>query len=178
MNEVMTLAEDEKLSIWYQDTDSMRINYEELDLLEKAFKIEYNRDLIGTDMCQFHIDFDLDGACGEIYSTESYFLAKKVYLDNLESINKDSDIINGDHIRLKSVPTSCIKFTAKNMNMTPMHLYKHLFGKNNKIQFDLTQNGQNCGFKYNTDMSVRSYNPNEFCREIGFSPDIERIEIF
>ena len=50
--------------------------------------------------------------------------------------------------------------------------------KKNKIQFDLTQNGQNCGFKYNTDMSVRSYNPNEFTREIGFSPDIERIEIF
>ena len=63
------------------------------------------------------------------------------------------------------------------MNMTPMHLYKHLFCKNNKIQVDLTQNCKNCGFKYNTDMSVRSYNPNEFCRGIGFGPDIERIEI-
>ena len=129
MNEVMTLAEDEKLSIWYQDTDSMHINYEEVDLLEKAFKMKYNRYLIGTDMSQFHIDFDLEGSCGEIYSTESYFLAKKVDLGNLESINKDNDIINGDHIRLKSVPTSCTKFTAKNTNTTPMDLHKHFFGK-------------------------------------------------
>ena len=35
MNEVMTLADDEQLSIWYQDTDSMHINYEEVDVLEK-----------------------------------------------------------------------------------------------------------------------------------------------
>ena len=77
MNEVMTLAEDEGLNIWYQDTDSMHINYEEVELLALAFKSKYNRDLIGEDMSQFHIDFDLDGACGEIYSTESYFLAKK-----------------------------------------------------------------------------------------------------
>ena len=32
-------------------------------------------------MLQFRIDFDLDGACGDIYSTESYFLAKQVYID-------------------------------------------------------------------------------------------------
>ena len=38
MNEVMTLAEDEGLNIWYQDTDSMRINYEEVELLALAFK--------------------------------------------------------------------------------------------------------------------------------------------
>ena len=30
MNEVMTLAEDNKLNIWYQDTDSMHINYEDV----------------------------------------------------------------------------------------------------------------------------------------------------
>ena len=64
------------------------------------------------------------------------------------------------------------------MNTTPMDLYKHLFGKNNETQFDLTENGQNCGFKSNTDMSVRSYISNEFNREIGFNPDTERIEIF
>ena len=35
MNEVMTLAEDEGLKIWYQDTDSIHINYEDVDILEK-----------------------------------------------------------------------------------------------------------------------------------------------
>ena len=92
MNEVMTLAEDEGLNIWYQDTYSMHINYEQVELLALAFKNKYNRDLIGEDMSQFHIDFDLDGACGEIYSTESYFLAKKVYIDKLESVDKNNDV--------------------------------------------------------------------------------------
>ena len=85
INEVMTLSEDEGLSIWYHDTDGMHINYEEVELLALAFKNKYNRDLIGEDMAQFHIDFDLDGAAEKadiyiyiyIYSTESYVLAKQ-----------------------------------------------------------------------------------------------------
>ena len=33
MNEVMCLAEDLGLNIYYQDTDSMHINYEEVEIL-------------------------------------------------------------------------------------------------------------------------------------------------
>ena len=177
MNEVMTLAEDEGLNIWYQDTDSMHINYEEVNLLACAFKAKYDRDLIGEEMSQFHIDFDLEGACSEIYSTESYFLAKKVYIDKLESVDKNGDTITGDHIRLKSVPTTCIKNTSNNMNIQPMDIYKHLYGEGKQILFDLTENGKNCGFKYEADMSVRSYEANEFTRAITFPTNIERIEI-
>ena len=104
----------------------MHINYEEVELLALAFKSNYNRDLIGEDMSQFHIDFDLDGARGELYSTESYFLAKKYILINWKVLIKNNDVITGDHIRLKSVPTSCINHTSKNMEMSPMSIYKHL----------------------------------------------------
>jgi len=38
MNEVITLAENEGLSIWFQDTDSVHINYEEVKILENKFK--------------------------------------------------------------------------------------------------------------------------------------------
>ena len=34
-------------------------------------------EFIGEDMLQFHIQFDVEGGCGDIYSIESYFLAKK-----------------------------------------------------------------------------------------------------
>ena len=107
MNEVMTLAEDKQLNIWYQDTDSMHINYEDVEVLAKEFKYKYNRDLIGNDMGSFHVDFDLEGAEKEIYSIESYFIAKKVYIDILESKDKDNNIINGAHMRLKAVPKTC-----------------------------------------------------------------------
>ena len=42
---------------------------------------------------------------------------------------------------------------------------------------ELTENGKNCGFKYEKDMSVRSYEENEFTRTITFPTNIERIEI-
>ena len=125
----MTLAEDLGLSIWYQYTDSMHINYEEVELLAKEFKNKYNRDLIGDEMSQFHIDFDLDGACGEIYSTESYFLAKKVYIDKLESVDENGNTITCDHIRLKRVPTSGIKHTSNIMHIQPMYIYSHIYHK-------------------------------------------------
>ena len=80
----MALTEDEGLNIWYQDTDSMHINYEEVEILAAASKKKYNRDLIGEDMLQIHTDFDLEWACGDIHSTESHFLANKVCIDNLE----------------------------------------------------------------------------------------------
>ena len=71
MNEVMVLADDNKLNIWYQDTDSMHINYEEVETLAKLFKEKYNRELIGNGMGQFHIDFDMLNANEEIYSIQS-----------------------------------------------------------------------------------------------------------
>ena len=184
MNEVMTLAEDFKLSIYYQDTDSMHINYEDVEILSKEFKNKYNRDLIGEDMSQFHVDFDMFDEDGEkikglkdIYAKECYFIAKKVYIDKLESIDNNGYIINSDHIRMKSVPTSCIKFTAQENELQPMDLYKQLFN-GAKIHFDLTEGGANCGFKYERDLTVRSYEESEFTRCIGFSEDVERIEVF
>lgn len=177
MNEVMTLAEDLKLSIYYQDTDSMHINYEEVDVLAKEFKLKYNRELIGEDMGSFHVDFDMDGASGEIYAKESYFIAKKVYIDILESTNKDGETINSDHIRMKSVPTSCIKYTSQDKKLQPLELYKQLYN-GTSINFDLTEGGNNCGFKYERDLTVRSYEESEFNRCIGFSNDVERIQVF
>ena len=58
-----------------------------------------------------------------------------------------------------------------------MDIYKHLYGDGKHVQFDLTENGKNCYFKYEKDMSVRSYEENEFTRTITFPTNIERIEI-
>ena len=144
MNEVLCLAEDLSLSIHYQDTDSMHINYEEVDVLAKEFKNnEYNRELIGDDMGSFHVDFDMDGASGEICAKENYFIAKKVYLDILESVDENNNIMNENHIRMKSVPTTCIKYTSREQGIQPLDLYQQLYN-GTKINFDLTEGGTNC----------------------------------
>ena len=98
-------------------------------------------------MGSFHVDFDMDGASGDIYAKESYFIAKKVYIDVLESVDKDGLNINSDHIRMKSIPTSCIKYTSTEQQLKPLDLYKTLYN-GNSINFDLTEKCRNCGFKY------------------------------
>ena len=127
-------------------------------------------------MSQFHVDFDMPSACGDIYSKGNYFIAKKVYIDKLESVDKDGNTTDADHIRMKSIPTDCIKYTSKQNGLQPIDLYKQLFN-GIKINFDLTQGGECCGFKYERDMSVRSYNDNEFNRCIGFTTDVEKVEV-
>jgi len=41
MNEVMCLAEDEGVDIYYQDTDSMHLNDCDIDKLSSSFKSRY-----------------------------------------------------------------------------------------------------------------------------------------
>ena len=64
-------------------------------------------------MGQFHIDFEMDGAEDDIYAVECYFLWKKVYYDKLDSKDKKGNTISPDHIRMRGIPTPCIKYKAK-----------------------------------------------------------------
>ena len=59
MNEVMCLAEDMKIKINYQDTDSMHIESDKIEGLAKQYFVRYGRELIGKSMGQFHSDFSL-----------------------------------------------------------------------------------------------------------------------
>ena len=61
--------------------------------------------------------------------------------------------------------------------MSPLDLYKYLYKPNINVVFDLTEDGKNCGFRFEKDMTVRSYHDGEFHREIGFPADTERVEI-
>lgn len=103
MNEVFDVANTNGLPIYYQDTDSMHIDLENVSKLEKAYKEEYGRELNGKQLGQFHTDFSLKGAKGEIYASKSIFLGKKSYLDVLESVDEKGNKITGHHIRLKGV---------------------------------------------------------------------------
>jgi hypothetical protein len=101
----------------------------------------------------------------------------KKSLGKLESVDGNGNKINDYHVRLKSVPSSCREHTCKMLECDPLELYKRLYKPGQNIEFDLTQGGKMCGFKYNTDMSVRSYNTGEFIRNISMPVDVERIDI-
>lgn len=164
MNEVMTLAEDNQIEIFYQDTDSMHLYEETIDKLSKLFLDKYNRTLIGKSLGQFHSDFKMPG-CKNIYSTKAIFLGKKSYIDELKGTNKKGELETGYHIRLKGIPNSCILYKCKQLDITPYELYNRMY-EGEKISFDLTQDGTKANFKFNKDYSVET--ETIFTREICF----------
>ena len=128
MNEVMCLAEHLDIKIFYQDTDSMHIEKSRLNDLVAAYNKEYNRELIGSNLGQFHSDFD--ELTGDVYATKSIFLGKKAYIDMLENDKGEHSV----HYRMKGVPLKCIKYYAL-MNFTNMTLdqYKSIDSKQERI---------------------------------------------
>ena len=113
MNELFDVANDLKKPIYYTDTDSLHCNFVDIPEIETEYEKRYDKVLTGTALEQFHTDFALDGACGEIYATKSIFLGKKSYIDVLESKDKNGDIITGHHIRLKGITEEGMEHTAK-----------------------------------------------------------------
>ena len=82
MNEVMCLAEDLDIMIYYKDTDSIHIPVEKVPVLENAYKEIFKKELRCADMGQFHHDFESNILQGDIFSAESYFLGKNLIVIN------------------------------------------------------------------------------------------------
>ena len=117
--------------------------------------MKYNKELNGKQLEQFHTDFNLDGAAGEIYSTASVFLGKKSYLDCLESVDKDGNVIKGFHKRMKGITGEGLEHEAEKMGGY-LELYKKLCDgqelimtlnpfnekqNKNKVMFEFTKSG-------------------------------------
>lgn len=113
MNEVMTLAEDSGIGIYYQDTDSMHIEDDKVASLARKFKRVYKRELIGKDMGQFHCDFEPCGDRAAKYSVRTIILGKKSYYDKVYYGDDENGVpIYKDHFRLKGIPSDVVVKTA------------------------------------------------------------------
>ena len=64
---------DNKIPLYYQDTDSIHLPTNKVNKLSQLFKKKYKRELIGEQTGQFHTDFELEGAT-DIYAEKSIFL--------------------------------------------------------------------------------------------------------
>ena len=173
MNEVMCLAEENNLDIFYQDTDSMHIKDKDINKLSTAFNEKYGRELIGKNMGQFHSDFDIkykeNGVkyqCTNVMARRSIFLGKKSYIDELVGTNHKGEQVVDYHIRMKGIPNSCLYHASKKYGFANIFdMYEALYnGKS--IEFDLTNNGEKANFKYNSDYSCETLSI--FKRTISF----------
>ena len=100
-----------------------------------------------------------------IYAVESLFLGKKTYIYILEPTDKDGNTINSEHIRMKGIPTSCIKYYAEQHNMSVLELFKKLYD-NNTIKFDLINDGNKPVCKINKDHTIS--NVTHFARKCQY----------
>lgn len=156
MNEVMCLAEDNGVEIFYQDTDSMHMYEEDINKLSVAFTTKYNRELIGEELGQFHTDFSMSGKYNDIHSRRMIMLGKKSYIDELVGKDEKGNEHVEYHIRMKGIPNSCVEYTTKQLGFkTPYELYQKLL-KGDKVKFDLTNGGFKSMFKFNGNYSVNT----------------------
>lgn len=168
MNEVMCLAEDNNLNIYYQDTDSMHIEQKDIDTLSLLYLNKYGKKLIGKGMGQFHTDFsvkdirDDNEKIKDLYAAESIFLGKKSYIDDLVANDESQNQYMKEHyhIRLKGITIQAIKAHQ----LSPMELYKSLYN-GDKQDFNLALSKPM--FKKNKDFMYETLG--EFNRSIEFN---------
>ena len=135
MNEVMGTAFEKNLKIFYQDTDSIHILKRDINILAKEFERKYHRQLIGSNLGQFHSDFDLEGAKGDVWSKEFICVGKKFYLDCLTD-----GVVSGYHIRGKGINSECLVRKANELfagEPEPLvKFYLKLLDPENEIKVD------------------------------------------
>ena len=114
MNCVFDSANICGVKIYYQYTDSIHLNHDDVDKIVKIYKETYTSYLVGDYLCQFHVDFHKKKRHKEVYAIDSLLLGKKSYVDLLEYVddNDKSHKIHDDLARMKGFPTSCIQHYA------------------------------------------------------------------
>jgi len=164
MNQVICLADDKNIKIYYTDTDSIHIDEDGVKPLAKAFKEKYGRELIGKSLGQFHCDFEWKGMT-DVRSVGFISLGKKSYIDKLEGKDKKKKKQYTYHIRLKGISPDAVEDACKTQNITEWELYEKLY-KGDAVTFNLAVNNK-CRFEKSKDQEYSTY-CEEFKRTVQF----------
>ena len=166
MNEVMDVCNENKINVYYQDTDSIHIQKKNTLRLGELFKVKYEKDLIGKNLGQFHSDFKMEGACSDIVSVKSIFLAKKCYIDKMKSTDEKGNVIYAYHIRMKGINKDALMFEASKQKYNDIFdVYEALLTE--KIEFCLNPYESSVSFEY-IPGGIKSRTMGKFTREVGF----------
>jgi len=150
MNRVMCLAEDLGIRIEYTDTDSCWLEFLKINQLAKQYKEKYGKEMVGTNLGEFHNDFDSDildkqgetenlkeGDDYDVVAVNAIWLNKKDYCAQLKGRYKDgtfmkdqsgNDIVDYK-IGCKGMPTSAIYWECHKRKITPLELYEERLTK-------------------------------------------------
>lgn len=163
MNEVMCLAEDIGVEIYYQDTDSMHMKADGLEKLRVSFFEKYKRELSGDELGQFNCDFDFKTDKGTIPCSREFIgLGKKSYYDSVVTYEKGAIKYN-DHFRMKGISQDAVRDKVKKDGQSIRDLFFDLYEGHEK-EFDLLCT--KIRFKHEKNKTV--HNVGEFKRKVYF----------
>jgi len=165
MNEVQNTASDNNLPIYYQDTDSIHMNNNQVEILEQKYYEKYNRVLTGKDLGQFHVDFNMKADVESIVARRSIFLGKKAYIDELIGYDKDGKEYIEYHQRMKGINDIALSAKAKEYG-NPFEFYNHIATTTEKEKMILNPEGA-VSFEYKSG-KVRSRPVGDFVRWIKY----------
>ena len=193
VNEVICTAQDLGFKVYYQDTDSIHIDYANIPKLSEEFKRKYNRELIGKGLGQFHSDFEpckiKNGEKPDVtLALLTIINGKKNYIDvkfnpacYFENFDKDKDynvcldkkyheeldiidIIKNYHIRNKGINKSGVVSTSEELGVSCPELYLKIFN-NEKIKFNLSK--ARPSFQFTKTLTVVNKELNRFIQTEG-----------
>lgn len=160
MNEMMFLAEDHGINIYYEDTDSSYIENSRIGELEEIYEAKYNRKLIGNGLGQFKRDLSTSSGSPAI-AKKSIFLGKKSYWNEIHGITDNSI---EDHARMKGVPPTTLQYEAKKDGWGLLEQYTLLYAGVTQ-SYDLLEGGLKFCPKYKDFSIIR---PVDFHRVLQF----------
>ena len=152
MNKVFSCADDVVVKIYYQDTDSINLNYDDVPKIVERYQHKYNQELVGEYLWNFMNILIWMGLVAR-FTRKKVCSLVKTYIDILEPTDKYGNTINAEHIRMKGIPTPCIKQYAKQHKISVLDLYKKLY-KGEVIEFDLTNDDNKFVCRNNKDHTV------------------------
>jgi hypothetical protein len=124
MNRVMWAMEHTQTHCLYTDTDSLMFDAGKLDDITRYYEREYKTLLIGTQLGQFHSDFESVPGCDDstVRSSKLYLVAKKIYCHELYGFDEKGNRIESRQFKCKGIPKKAIE--AKALSLYPNDLNK------------------------------------------------------
>lgn len=160
MNEVFNAANEAGVKIFYQDTDSIHLFKNDLPKLEDTYKKLYGREIRGSDMGNFHVDFDPVNGDSNVCSKRCIILGKKCYLDVLENSKGDREY----HVRMKGITKNALAGVSVDYGGF-IQMYEYLYENPlHFLKFDMAKFG--CCFVFDGVNPPQSLE--EFSRSLHF----------
>lgn len=114
-NRLLLALEQTGVYALYGDTDSCMFDSKHLDLIQYNYEQLWNRRLEGTELGQFHSDFENIPGCinqEAIRSSKLFLIGKKIYCHEVYGPGANGSIVHGRQYKCKGIPKKSIEYAA------------------------------------------------------------------